>query len=110
MLLLSQELYKCLHNISRGPETENPISVERSSANSTQKAAASMESNTEENNGSARAISPAAQDARKDHICNKTAAFGSLLLTESFEVSLGKTDAIICKYEKVIMRKQDTCT
>ncbi|KAH0622817.1 hypothetical protein JD844_025522, partial [Phrynosoma platyrhinos] len=102
VLLLSQELYKCLScGITSGPESENHISVEVAS-NCTQNAMVSTKSNAKEENVSHKTVSPSAQHERKEHVANKRTALGSLVLVESFQVSLGKTDAFICKYKKPV--------
>ncbi|XP_048337922.1 THUMP domain-containing protein 2 isoform X2 [Sphaerodactylus townsendi] len=101
VLLLSRELYKCINDgISSGPETENHNSVE-SLSDCTEHAVVSLEMNTQEKNGIPRIISPLAQSTRREDISNTKTILSSLLLVESFEVSLGKTDAFMCKYKKV---------
>ncbi|XP_042321719.1 THUMP domain-containing protein 2 isoform X2 [Sceloporus undulatus] len=102
VLLLSQELYKCLScGIPSDPESVNCISVEAAS-NCTQNAMVSIKSNAKEESVSHRTVSPSAQHERKEHVANKRTTLGSLVLVESFEVSLGKTDAFICKYKKPV--------
>ncbi|XP_060610479.2 THUMP domain-containing protein 2 [Anolis sagrei] len=103
VLLLSRELYKCLsHGITSGPESENHISVEAAN-DCTQTAMISTESNPKDKSPGLEAVSPSAQNEVNEHITNHPrTAFGSLVLEESFEVSLGKTDAFICKYKKPI--------
>ncbi|XP_053098819.1 THUMP domain-containing protein 2 isoform X2 [Hemicordylus capensis] len=100
VLLLSQELYNRLSSSSaNSSETGNHISV-KSAGDCTQSATTSIESNSREKSGSPRTILPPAQDAGREHTSHKT-PLGSLVLVESFEVSLGKTDAFICKYKKI---------
>ncbi|XP_062824999.1 THUMP domain-containing protein 2 isoform X3 [Anolis carolinensis] len=96
VLLLSRELYKCLaHGINSGPESENHISVEVAN-DCTQSAMISIKSSRKDKD-------PSLVNEVKEHITNHhRTAFGSLVLVESFEVSLGKTDAFICKYKKPI--------
>ncbi|XP_054841021.1 THUMP domain-containing protein 2 isoform X3 [Eublepharis macularius] len=95
VLLLSQELHKLINGgISSGPETENHNSAECE--------VVSLESDTQEKTGSPRIISPSAQHTGKEDISNTKSILGSLVLVESLEVSLGKTDAYMCKYKKPI--------
>ncbi|XP_062979954.1 THUMP domain-containing protein 2 [Elgaria multicarinata webbii] len=99
VLLLSRELFKCLPSGSaNGPGSENHISVDTDDA---QDAMVPIESDAKEKDISPRTVSSSAQDVGKEHISSKRTAVGTLVLVESFEVSLGKTDAFICKYKKV---------
>lgn len=100
MLLLSQELYKHLSSsIASSYESENCISA-ASTSDCVQNFAVSTEANTIEKGGSPKTILPSVEDAGKENIRNKT-TLASLELIESFEVSLGKTNAFICKCKKI---------
>ncbi|XP_015673427.1 THUMP domain-containing protein 2 isoform X1 [Protobothrops mucrosquamatus] len=100
VLLLSQELYKCISNgIAHGCQTERSIFAE-SSTDCRQSDLISVEQDTKEESISCT-VSPSSQDARKEHLSYKKADLGSLVFIESFEVSLGKTNAFICKYKKI---------
>lgn len=97
MLLLSQELHKRINGgVSSGAETENHNSIE-STSDYTERSVVSHESNTQEKAGS-----PLAQGTGKEDISNTKTILSSLVLVQSFEVSLGKTDAFMCKYKKVL--------
>ncbi|XP_060104369.1 THUMP domain-containing protein 2 [Heteronotia binoei] len=97
VLLLSQELHKRINgSVSSGTEPENHNIIE-STSDYTEYAVVSLESNTQEKSGS-----PLAQGTGKEDINNTKTILGSLVLVQSFEVSLGKTDAFMCKYKKVL--------
>lgn len=97
MLLLSQELHKDINSgISSGAQTENHNSTE-CMRDYTECAVMSLESNVQEKTGILLAQSPGEGDIR-----NSKTIFGSLVLVQFFEVSLGKTDAFMCKYKKVL--------
>ncbi|XP_066467964.1 THUMP domain-containing protein 2 isoform X2 [Tiliqua scincoides] len=100
VLLLSQEFYKRLSSsIASSFETENCIST-ASTSDCVQSLAVSTELKTNEKSWIPRTILPSVEDAGRENIRNKT-TLASLELIESFEVSLGKTDAFICKYKKM---------
>ncbi|XP_077191861.1 U6 snRNA (guanine-N(2))-methyltransferase THUMPD2 isoform X2 [Paroedura picta] len=97
VLLLSQELHKRINSgVSNGAETENHSSVE-SRSNHTECAMVSLESNTQKETDS-----PSTQGSGKEDIISTKTILGSLVLVQFFEVSLGKTDAFMCKYKKVL--------
>ncbi|KAL8185194.1 UNVERIFIED_CONTAM: hypothetical protein K2H54_042318 [Gekko kuhli] len=97
VLLLSQELHKRINgSISSGAETENHNSIE-STSDYAKCAVISLESKAQEKTGS-----PLAQGVGKEDISNTKTILGSLVLVQSLEVSLGKTDAFMCKYKKVL--------
>ncbi|XP_044285149.1 THUMP domain-containing protein 2 isoform X2 [Varanus komodoensis] len=101
VLLLSQELFRSLPSgIADDPQLKNHNSV-AAHGDCTQNATVSVKSNTPEKSISPKTVSSSAQVTGKEHVSNKRTALGSLLLIESFEVSLGKTDAFICKYKKI---------
>ncbi|KAJ6666987.1 hypothetical protein lerEdw1_018989 [Lerista edwardsae] len=95
VLLLSQALYKCLpSSIGTSCEAENCISA-ASTSDCVQSLTGSTASKADEKIGSPKINLPSVEDAGRENIRNKTTT-GSLVLIESFEVSLGKTDAFIC--------------
>ncbi|KAM6460971.1 U6 snRNA (guanine-N(2))-methyltransferase THUMPD2 isoform 1-T2 [Liasis olivaceus] len=101
VLLLNQELYKCISNgIAHGPQTEQHIFAE-SSTDCRQSDLISVEPDTKKESTGLGTVSISTQDARKEHLSCEKADLGSLVFIESFEVSLGKTNAFICKYKKV---------
>ncbi|XP_063158125.1 THUMP domain-containing protein 2 isoform X1 [Candoia aspera] len=101
ILLLNQELYKCISNSSaHGPQTEKHVFAE-SSTDCRQSNLISVEPDTKKESISFGTVSPSTQDARKEHLSYEKTDLGSLVFIESFEVSLGKTNAFICKYKKV---------
>lgn len=100
VLLLSQAFYKSLpSNTASSCEAENCISA-ASTSDCEQSLTGSTESKADEKIGSPKTILPSVEDEGRENIRNKT-TLGSLVLMESFEVSLGKTDAFICKYKKI---------
>ncbi|KAL7987262.1 hypothetical protein Chor_006181 [Crotalus horridus] len=101
VLLLSQELYKCISNgIAHGCQTERSIFA-KSSTDCRLSDLISVEQDTKDESISCGTVSPSSQDARKEHLSYKKADLGCLVFIESFEVSLGKTNAFICKYKKI---------
>ncbi|XP_061481542.1 THUMP domain-containing protein 2 [Rhineura floridana] len=98
VLLLSQELYNLSSDMASGPGTKNCISLESTSV--CKESAVTSINSTKEKSISPRTVSLSTQDAEKKDISDKRTNFGSLVLVESFAVSLGKTDAVICKYKK----------
>lgn len=101
VLLLNQELYKCISNyIAHGSQTERSILAE-SSTDCRQSNLISAEQDIKQESISCGTVSPSSQDTREEHLSYKKADLGSLVFIESFEVSLGKTNAFICKYKKI---------
>ncbi|XP_015273564.1 PREDICTED: THUMP domain-containing protein 2 [Gekko japonicus] len=97
VLLLSRELHNRINGgVSSGTETENHNSIE-STSDYAECAVVSLESKTQEKTGNT-----VAQGTGKEDISNTKTILGSLVLVQSFEVSLGKTDAFMCKYKKVL--------
>nr|XP_034966377.1 THUMP domain-containing protein 2 [Zootoca vivipara] len=100
VLLLSQELYKRLSgDIASSLGTENCIPAE--SMSPCKQSAMMSVNNTKGNSIGPTAVPLSTQVAEREDTSDKRMTFGSLVLVESLEVSLGKTDAFICKYKKV---------
>ncbi|CAM5104177.1 unnamed protein product [Eretmochelys imbricata] len=100
VLLVSQDLHRhmggCISNC-----VENDTSLNTTSGNK-KGAAVVKDLNPEEKNQSPRSISSSITGVETEHFNNKTTCFGSLAAVESYGVSLGKTDAFIYKYRKIL--------
>nr|XP_028580804.1 THUMP domain-containing protein 2 isoform X2 [Podarcis muralis] len=97
VLLLSQELYKRLSgDIASSLGTENCIP-----ASPCKQSAMMSVSNAKGNSFGTTTVPLSTQEAERENTSDKRTTFGSLVLVESLEVSLGKTGAFICKYKKV---------
>uniref|UniRef100_A0A670KDB3 THUMP domain containing 2 n=1 Tax=Podarcis muralis TaxID=64176 RepID=A0A670KDB3_PODMU len=96
VLLLSQELYKRLSgDIASSLGTENCIP-----ASPCKQSAMMSVSNAKGNSFGTTTVPLSTQEAERENTSDKRTTFGSLVLVESLEVSLGKTGAFICKYKK----------
>ncbi|KAG8123119.1 hypothetical protein E2320_018547 [Naja naja] len=101
VLLLNQELYRSISNdIAHGSRTERSIFAE-TSTDCRQSDLISVEQDTKQESISCGTVSPSSQDTREEDLSYKKGDLGSLVFIESFEVSLGKTNAFICKYKKI---------
>uniref|UniRef100_A0A8D0GP81 U6 snRNA (guanine-N(2))-methyltransferase THUMPD2 n=1 Tax=Sphenodon punctatus TaxID=8508 RepID=A0A8D0GP81_SPHPU len=96
VLLLKQDLHKHVDGC-----VESDVSL-KSTSNSTCEAAVEKDPDPQETNGSIRSIFSSAHGAEREHVNNKMTRFGSLVPIESYGVSLGKMDAFIYKYRKII--------
>uniref|UniRef100_A0A6J0TS73 THUMP domain-containing protein 2 isoform X1 n=2 Tax=Pogona vitticeps TaxID=103695 RepID=A0A6J0TS73_9SAUR len=101
VLLLSQELYKRLsNNVASDPDSNVRITVEPAN-DCTKSTIMSVKSNPEEESCSPCTAPSSAQEGEQEQIVRKRTTLGSLMLMESIKVSLGRTDAFICKYKKL---------
>ncbi|EMP36583.1 THUMP domain-containing protein 2, partial [Chelonia mydas] len=85
--------------ISNCVENDTSLNATRGNKNG---AAVVKDLNPEEKNQSPRSISSSIKGVETEHFNNKTTCFGSLAAVESYGVSLGKTDAFIYKYRKIL--------
>ncbi|XP_074805987.1 U6 snRNA (guanine-N(2))-methyltransferase THUMPD2 isoform X1 [Natator depressus] len=100
VLLVSQDLHKHMGGcISNSVENDTSLNTTPGNKNG---AAVVKDLNPEEKNQSPRSISSSIKGVETEHFNNKTTCFGSLAAVESYGVSLGKTDAFIYKYRKIL--------
>ncbi|XP_043400168.1 THUMP domain-containing protein 2 isoform X2 [Chelonia mydas] len=100
VLLVSQDLHRHMGGcISNCVENDTSLNATRGNKNG---AAVVKDLNPEEKNQSPRSISSSIKGIETEHFNNKTTCFGSLAAVESYGVSLGKTDAFIYKYRKIL--------
>ncbi|XP_072713380.1 THUMP domain-containing protein 2-like isoform X1 [Ciconia boyciana] len=91
VLLLSQDLHKCVGGIAKCAENDSPNAI----SDDASETAAAKALNVDGNSSSlVNGIEESLLSSRQTH-------FGSLVPDGVYGVSLGKTDAFICKYRKI---------
>ncbi|KAM4867051.1 U6 snRNA (guanine-N(2))-methyltransferase THUMPD2 [Thomomys bottae] len=88
VLLLSEDHHRCLQDCGESSVSPNP---QGSHPTDSEEKEETVTSETESSPGK----------ASKQQCLDKVPLFGSLVAVECYKVSLGKTDAFICKYKKL---------
>ncbi|XP_025061473.1 THUMP domain-containing protein 2 isoform X1 [Alligator sinensis] len=99
VLLLSQDPHKYVDGpIANYVENNASVNI---TTDDTNKTVMATDSNPREENGSPQSISSSNKNMEREPHNDKMKCFGSLVLVDSHGVSLGKTNAFICKYKKM---------
>ncbi|NWX18228.1 THUM2 protein, partial [Aegotheles bennettii] len=91
VLLLSQDLHKCMDAITKCAENDSPEGTSEGTGETTTAKALNVDGNS----------SSSVNGVEKSFLSSRQTRFGSLVLDGIYEVSLGKTDAFIHKYRKI---------
>ncbi|KAM7117594.1 LOW QUALITY PROTEIN: THUMP domain-containing protein 2-like [Ciconia maguari] len=91
VLLLSQDLHKCVGGIAKCAENDSPNAVSDDASETTAAKALNVDGNS---SSLVNGVEESLLSSRQTH-------FGSLVPDGVYGVSLGKTDAFICKYRKI---------